>query len=134
MAVETKEIILGGATWRINTMPATIGSEVLCKLLSMIGGSLQGDMAGSGQAAFLATICSKLGDPGTVDLIQKLLGGITKNMRQVNFDLEFAGNYGVLCGLIKWSLEVNFSSFFVGNPVLAEMGMGAADTAPASAT
>lgn len=116
------------SVWKMNMMPATESLEVLAKLSPMLGeplGALFGDakIEGEGEgldanirteaiARALAALTKQIAQPGTVDLIKRLLKGLRKNDLLVDFDREFTGNLGVLVKLIAWSLEINYSSFF----------------------
>lgn len=134
--LRAKDIAVGAATYRLNVLNATQGSEILSKLLGMIGdpaGKLFGlgmdaDMSPDLASNVLGSLCREIAKPGCVKMVKELLGGLTKELpagsgafMPVNFDVEFVANYGVLSALIKFGLEINFESFFVGNPVLQSL-------------
>lgn len=54
-------------------------------------------------------------------LIMELVGSVTKNGVQIDFDKEFAGNYDTLFKLLKEVIEFNFNSLF-------QMGLDASET------
>lgn len=131
MAVACKEKNIGGSMWRANTLPATVGLEILTKLGGIASGPISVLNGGEGSAGdALAALAGKLAESGTPGLIQKLVSGVTKNGRDIDFETEFSADYGILTQLVMWLLEVNFSSFLAGNPVLA--GLLAKAEVPAS--
>lgn len=73
----------------------------------------------------LGSMGMALAKPGTVPMVKQLLSDLFKNeggiFIPVNYDVEFAANYGVLSQLVMFALKVNFESFFVGNPALRSL-------------
>ena len=66
----------------------------------------------------VAAMTARLAEPRTIDTIKTLLSGLTKNKQTIDFDQEFAQEYGTLSELVWFALEVNFSSFLSGNPFI----------------
>ncbi len=138
MAVKFEKTTIGSTQWGMNTLTTSDGIAAVTRLSAIVG-SPAGTVAGGvgkdtslmdidagllGDA--LAKMTQQLADPSTVQLTQLLLkdlqkGNVTGGYAPIDFELEFAGNYGQLVKLIAWSIKVNFSSFFDGNPVLAAL-------------
>jgi len=134
MPITTHTVQAGGCAWTFTTLPATQGLEVFTQLTAIMGaatGQLSGgfkpglDMADQDidpnvLGAALGAVGMKLAEPGTVAMIKALLQSLQKGtppaLQPVQFDLEFAGNYGTLLAILRDALKANFQSFFVGSP------------------
>lgn len=53
-------------------------------------------------------------------MIKALISGIAIDGKDVDFEEEFAGNYGFLMKIITYALEENFGSFFEGTDILGK--------------
>lgn len=112
---KTKSITVGQDVFTLNTLTATQGLKVFGKLSSMLGFGLQNAFDTS---MIAGAIMSKLDDPELAAHIKLLLGGLKKNEKLVEFDIEFSANYGVLSQLVLWAVKENFGSFLADNPAL----------------
>jgi hypothetical protein len=61
-----------------------------------------------------AAVLSRLQHQETIDFLLLLLEGLRKNDREVDFNTEFAANYGTLTRVVGWALKENFGSFLEG--------------------
>lgn len=141
-----RELKVGDKTYRLSLLPATAGSEVLSKLLGMIGDPAGRFFAQIGSAppgdnpnnpletkvppdlagTVLGMLGKEIAKPGTVDMIKVMLESLeVKNEKggwvRVHYDMEFAGRYDVLSKLISMGIDLNFRSFFLGNDALQEL-------------
>lgn len=131
MPVKLEKTQIGGATWELNTLPATKGITALTKLAAIVGSPL-GEIGSAGVSSggdaldlqgevlgrAIAQITQRLDDPGTIELVNTLVGKVKKNGKDIVFDDEFAGNYSTLVQLLGWAIKVNFSDFFEGSQLL----------------
>lgn len=53
-------------------------------------------------------------------MIKALLSGIAIDGKDIDFDEEFAGNYGFFVKIMSFALQENFGSFFEGMDILGE--------------
>ncbi len=138
MVVKLEKTTIGGTQWAINTLPTSDGLTAFTQLGAIVGapaGTLAGGISKETSLAnldsglvgdALAKMTLRLADPSTVQLVQLLLKDLTKangkgGFAPIDFELEFAANYGTLLQLITWSIKINFASFFDGNPVLGAL-------------
>lgn len=114
-AIGTKahETTMHGATWTLNTLPGTEGGEAFFKCMAIAGGSVREASVEGPEETLLSVMggfASKLGEPGTMPLIKKLLGTLHKDGAPVKFDIEFAANMETMIDLTLWAVEINFGS------------------------
>jgi len=120
--------------WSLNTLSATVGVQVLTQLAALAGEPLAALTKGASgadimaididverMAGALSALAVRLAGDGTVDTIKTLLRSLCKKtgrgFSQVDFDDEFAGNYGVLAEVVGQAIKLNYSSFFSGSAV-----------------
>jgi hypothetical protein len=135
MPIQTADTTIANVNYKLTTLPATEGLEVLTRLLGMIGepiGLLAAaasngktklqDMDGEMLAKSLTAICANIAHPGTVKLMKTLLEGLTYEttagngkpfFKKVNFDVDFSRQYHVIMQLVRFALEANYKDFFV---------------------
>jgi|SRR5579885_3532515 len=142
MGLSTHEFTAGGEEWSLNTLAGKPGAIMLTKIAGIVGGPLaklaEGiEIKGSGDkldlfnlevtgqmlGGAIEALTTKIADDRTIDVITGLLKGLRKRNEkgafiEVNFDLEFAGNYGVLAEIVAKAVEINYSSFFAASPVV----------------
>lgn len=138
MVVKFEKKTICGEQWGLNTLPASDGIGAVTQLTAIVGGSL-GSLAGKvGKKTTLADLAPgvlgdavskmtlQLADPSTLQLVHTLLKDLQKGngkggYEPIEFETEFASNYGALTELLVWSIKINFASFFEGNPVLGAL-------------
>lgn len=120
MAISSHEVLIGEVAYVVNTFPAVKGLGYLKKLLKVIGPALaemasgddgQMNQEGIGRAAEI--LFDNL-DKENLDsmIVDWCKNNVTKNGQPINFDMEFAENYGALFTLIKEIIMLNYSSVF----------------------
>jgi len=134
--IKLHTVAIGGSSWSLNTLPADKGLVLLSWLGKVIGGPIASKAGASigmsaeidlGSAA--GAVLAELGDPKTSEMIQLLLSDLRRDGKPVSFSVEFSGDYGTLAAIVQWALGVNFSSFFVGNPLLSALQAAAGSAA-----
>lgn len=145
MGIRIIETRVGGARWEMNTLPATIGLRCLTQLAAIVGAPAGAAAGGAKDGGIkdldsgmlgeaVAKMAQQIAEPGTIDLIKDLLVNVRKNDKPVEFDDEFAANYGILSELLMWSLRENFGSFLAGNSLLGGLAKKAMTSMSAPST
>lgn len=128
-----------GITYSLQALPATRGLAAFTSLMRIVGEPAGHAAAGLSQSSgdvdigesslgqAVGALTSRLSEPGTIELVKELLADLQKHepnstMSRVNFDMEFAQNYGVLVELIAFAVELNFSSFLGASAVATRWG------------
>lgn len=122
------EVTYGESEYRITTFPAFKGLSYLQKLLKIVGpaigeifskASAEGgdisDLVLEEEALSFAIkeLTTNLDKENVAQLVQDMIkDGVTKGGQPVNFNQEFAGNYGNMAKLIGVIIKENYSSFF----------------------
>lgn len=105
-----------GHTYTINTLPASKGLSVMKDCMKLGGSSIRGYLsAGDEQDAMGAVIEGLVSNMDSVDvekLLRNLISTVNKDNMAINFDSEFAGNYGDLFKICKEVFSHNFGSVF----------------------
>lgn len=125
MARESKEVEVNGVRYILNHYPGSKGVRILCKLAKMIGQPLSNvlnDVVANGGlganvdvGGAVSVLFSNLDDKNIDGFIKEIIGDTIvftedgKN-RQVNFDLDFAGEYDQLFELLKEILVFQYGS------------------------
>lgn len=136
MPIKAHEIEIDGHTYLLNTLPAGRGLECFTRLLGLIGPAIGGHAQEAAENAgdMAGKLLAAIGKPEAAKLMRELVSGLRKDSRSVDFDLEFAANYGVLLRLVTWSLELNFGSFLGENGALAGLLSRVKAAAPSEVT
>lgn len=135
MAVETKEVTVGDKLYTVQQFTASRGLKIFNSLIKLIGGSLAellGDegsdlaqAAKSGDTSILVDVAfasavdkfiDSMDKVDTVQLCKDLLSGTfdAQTSQPVNFDMDFAGDYGTMLALIIEVVKINYGSVFSG--------------------
>jgi hypothetical protein len=123
---------INGTEYSVTTLGGVAGFVMMTKLPKYFGGAIGALVAGKNEEAAmalaLADIGQKMADPEFAEMVFEMLDGalagpvtLVDGSRRTNFDTHFAGNYGDLLPLIVHAFQVNFASFFSGNPALASL-------------
>jgi len=122
---KTKQIDERSVT--VSLFPARKGLKIKLRIAKMIApglasatGLLQSGLEADFDSKVLAyavgQLVDSMGNDATVDFIVKeLMQGTRLDDKEITdtvFDMEFAGNYGLLYKIISYILEVNYGSFF----------------------
>ena len=132
MAIKMCEVHLDGASWKFNTLSATKGLPAFTKFMHIVGEPLaqvQGLLDGidteiddNSMSKGIGLLTQRAADSDLLALIQTMLQGLLKNDSPVQFDNEFAANYGLLFKLFLYSAKENFGSFLTGLSTLGDIG------------
>jgi len=122
MAIRMIEMEVDGHKWTCNTLPASKGWSASMQFLDIVAQPLVQMVAQQGESvqseAFstaLGIFTSKLSDPRSLDLVKGLTSDLRKDGKPVNFDMEFAANYGLLLRIFVRLAKENFQSFLDEN-------------------
>ena len=125
--IETKEKVIDERSVSVTQFPARKGLKIKLRIATMIApgfASATGILNGNPDADFdskvlsfaVSQLVNSIGNDATVDfIVNELLQGTRLDEKEINgavFDMEFAGNYGLLYKIIYYILEVNYGSFF----------------------
>ncbi len=116
--IKQKTCTIGGEEFILNTIPATKGIKLLKQLTKLIGPSFSELMKQNdgGEVNPMSVAIEKLFENlDAVDveaLVKELVSSASKGSVSINFDMEFAGEYGKLFMLVKEIVEFNFGSVF----------------------
>ncbi len=125
--IETKTKQIDERSVSVTQFPARKGLKIKLRLLKMVApglasatGILQGGLEVDFDSKVLAyavgQLVDSMGNDATVDFIVKeLMQGTRLDDKEITdslFDMEFAGDYGLLYKIIAFILEVNYGSFF----------------------
>lgn len=113
MALKQKQVIIGDDTFMLQTIPATKGLKLLKQITKLIGpafGELTKAEGGVTQA--IEKLVENLDQVEIELLVKELCASATKGTMTINFDIEFAGEYGKLFQLTKEVVEFNYGSVF----------------------
>lgn len=133
MAIEAREITIGGTTYRVTQLGTKKGQALLVRLVKLLGpgvGSFVGGMGRSSADEFDSALALGVGD-ALHDLAHRLdaaeVAGVLEEFAKITvilqsddvqpllwsvYDDHFAGRYDELLAWAKFCMEVNFSSFF----------------------
>lgn len=120
MSRETQNVQVGNEVYQVTPFVATKGLAYLKKLLKVVGPALA-EIAGEGDGTVNADGLGKAAailfdnlDKEGLDLMIKewVDKYVTKNGQPVIFDTEFMADYGILFGLVKEIIVINYSSVF----------------------
>jgi len=105
-----------GHTYTINTLPASKGLSVMKDCMKLGGSSIRGYLAAEDdQTAIGSVIEGLMSNIDNVDvekLLKNLITTVNKDNMAINFEDEFAGNYGDLFKICKEVFSHNFGSVF----------------------
>jgi len=117
--IKQKTCTIGGEEFLLSTIPATKGIKLLKQLTKLIGPSfteiLKGaeDKDSNPMGLAMEKLFDNLDAVDVESLVKELVASsATKGSMSINFDMEFAGDYGKLFTLIKEIVEFNYGSVF----------------------
>ena len=125
--IETKTKQIDERSVSVTQFPARKGLKIKLRLAKMIApglasaagitkDGLESDVDFKVLAYAVGQLVNSLGNDATVDFIAKeLMQGARLDDKEITesvFDMEFAGDYGLLYKIIGFILEVNYGSFF----------------------
>ena len=88
----------------------------LASATGMLQSGIEAEFDSKVLAYAVGQLVDSMGNDATVDFIVKeLMQGTRLDDKEINdavFDMEFAGNYGLLYKILAFVLEVNYGSFF----------------------
>lgn len=116
--LKQKTVTIGSEDFVINTLPATKGLKVLKQITKLVGPAfselIKGEKDSNVNPVSLAMekLFDNLDSVDVESLVKELVAATSKGSLAVNFDMEFAGDYGKLFALVKEVVEFNFGSVF----------------------
>lgn len=116
--LKQKTVTIGSEEFVINTLPATKGLKVLKQITKLVGPAfselIKGEKDSNVNPVSLAMekLFDNLDSVDVESLVKELVAATSKGSLAVNFDMEFAGDYGKLFALVKEVVEFNFGSVF----------------------
>lgn len=112
MAISQKEVNIKGTDYLITQLPGSKGVVVMKQLTKLLGPSLAEAQESGSMAGAIDKLIENIDSVDVLVLLQNLMTTVTKKNVQINFDLEFAGNYDGLFLLTKEVINLNFESVF----------------------
>ena len=126
--IQQIDVHIDGTDYKITQFKATQGLAIEVKLVKLLGPAFMElqkvaqEDSENGQEAVLSsainTLIMQMDKVDVVSLVKELLSGVTKGTAAINFDMEFAGRYGVMIELVKEVLKANFADVF------SKLGLG----------
>ena len=120
-------IEINGSRFETTQFSATKSLKMLHRLgkilgpsLSQLAGMNQGDIQADRIGAALGSLFSNCSENEFESTVKELLTTTTKDGRQINFDLDFAGDMGSLFKLLGFVLKVQYGNFL--NAIPGEKG------------
>lgn len=119
MAIKQKTIIVNDSEYLITQLGALKGTRVLKEITKLVGPAFakmqqkdgEGKTGTIGDA--LGILFENLDNANIEGMIMELSNTVAKpNGSPINFDMEFAGEYDKLFGVLKEVAEFNFGSVF----------------------
>ena len=125
--LRTFEHTYAGTTYQITLFPASKGMRILKTLIGLFGpslasvfGSVAAVTSGTGNAVIEDTAISaavqlfvdNLDKVEVESVIKDMVNGVLVGGQPINFDMQFAGNYGALLSVLTAIVKENYSSFF----------------------
>lgn len=110
-----KIVHIGDETYVINPFLTTKGLRVKAKLVKYLGSSLSAALSAEDEGTvvdLIAGVFAEITEDQYVELLKEILSNVTKNNMSIDFDKEFALNYGNLFKLVKEVLEFNYNDLF----------------------
>lgn len=131
--LDSKDIIIGENEYTLQTFPANKGLIYLKQLVKILAPSFAAMAESSGKEVTNMDVMTAVSDASiqsdtlsravtllvenmdkedVVELIQNLVKSCRKNNKEINFNIDFAGNYGELLSLLVEVCKFNYSSVF----------------------
>ena len=105
-----------GHTYTINTLPASKGLSVMKDCMKLGGSSIRGYLSADNEQTAIGAVVEGLvmnmDNVNIEKLLQNLISTVNKDNMAINFEEEFAGNYGSLFTICKEVFSHNFGSVF----------------------
>lgn len=126
MSIKSHTISIGDDSYSFITFPATKGLSILTKLLKVVGPafgkfiSSEEVKEGEEDTSFsnaVSILVENMYKDDITGLVKIITSNVTKNGVPIDFDQDFAGNYGVMVQLLVEILKANYSSFFTENGI-----------------
>lgn len=112
MAIQQKEVTVGSDVFMLTQMPATKGIKTLKQLLRLIGPAAAEIFQEGNVTKAVDRLVENIDSVDVEVLFKDLIATTAKQNMAVNFDNEFAGDYGKLMMLCKEVVEFNFGNVF----------------------
>ena len=112
MAIKQKTVEINGTTYLLNQFPATKGISVMKQLMRLCGPSANALFTDNNYTKALELLVENVEAVNAEELLKLLVATASKGSVSVNFDEEFAGEYGNLMLLCKEVVVFNFGNVF----------------------
>lgn len=109
MAFKQKEITLKDNKYLLTSFPTTKGMVIVTQLTQVMGPAVA-SLEGGGVATMISSLLDNLDKVDVVNLSKQIVSGATKQGVEINFEMEFSGEYDLLFNLMKAVVEFNFAS------------------------
>lgn len=131
--IETKELELNGSTYLVTEMTARRALRMQARLLKLLGPAASAiflaiskdvDTADNAIPSAITHLVIQLDEKTFDGLIMDLMQGVRKDGMELTpaiIDIEFSGDLNSLFLILKFILEVNFSSFFREGGILTTL-------------
>lgn len=129
-----KSFAIGGETYTITLFSPTRAVKLATKLSKLVLEPLSVMAGASGNKnnpdqnkvvellpQAIRSLTQRLDEDEVLDLIRELMTSVSKNKKQIQFDLEFTGRLGDMVKLVYKIIEVQFEDFIIA---LGEMLQG----------
>lgn len=131
MSIESKDILIGDNEYSITQFTTSKGLRYLKQLLKVLAPSFAAlsegtevtnmDVKAAIEDASIQTeafvkavnlLVENLDKEDIVELIKNLCGSVRRNNKDINFEVDFAGNYGELAQVLVEVCKYNYASVF----------------------
>jgi hypothetical protein len=131
MSIESKDIIIGESEYTITQFTTSKGLKYLKQITKILAPSFAAlsegaeatnmDIHAAIQDGTVQTesfskavnlLVENMDKEDVVELIKNLVNGVRKNNKDINFEMDFAANYGELSQLLIEVCKYNYSSVF----------------------
>lgn len=131
MSIESKDVLINESEYTITQFTASKGLRYLKQLIKILAPSFaalsegadvsnidvksaiqDGTIQTDGFSKAVNLLVENMDKEDVVELIKSLVQGVRKNNKDINFEFEFAGNYGELILVLVEVCKYNYSSVF----------------------
>ena len=131
MSIESKDVLINESEYTITQFTTSKGLKYLKQLIKILAPSFaalsegadvsnidvksaiqDGTIQTDGFSKAVNLLVENMDKEDVVELIKSLVQGVRKNNKDINFEAEFAGNYGELILVLVEVCKYNYASVF----------------------
>lgn len=131
MSIESKDILIGDSEYTITQFTTSKGLKYLKQLAKILAPSFaalaenndvtntdvrnaieDGVVSSDGLVKAVHLLVENMDKEDVVELVKNLVNGVRKDNKDINFEIEFAGNYGELIQILVEVCKYNYASVF----------------------